>query len=197
MREWPALPPDDELTRADDLLSQADALLRRHHQSDEPTPASTDDWTPGTELDDDDLPILTEVVEDFELPHALPLTPARARTGFERPPFPPTPEAVAAAAAMPAASTPSAAALQDALSARLAERLVELDTEIAREIGNWVAMEMPQILARELDQLASRVQAEMQAHLRATLLPELSARVGSLLDQKAAPGTGPDRPSDD
>ncbi|MFU2489275.1 hypothetical protein [Thauera sp. WH-1] len=193
MREWPALPPDDELTRADDLLNQADALLRRHHQSDQPAPASTDDWAPGTELDDDDLPILTEVVDDFELPHPLPPTAVRAPTGFERPP---APEATAAAA-LAAASTPSPAALHDALSAKLAERLVELDTEIAREIGNWVAMEMPQILARELDQLASRVQAEMQAHLRATLLPALSARVGSLLDHKATPHEEPDRPSDD
>lgn len=196
MNKWSSFPDDDEFERADDLIDQADALLRRHRGTDAPAPNVPHE--PAHErFDDDELPILTEVVEDFELPHALPLAPARAPTGFERPPSPPTPEAVAAAAAMPAASTPSAAALQDALSARLAERLVELDTEIAREIGNWVAMEMPQILARELDQLASRVQAEMQAHLRATLLPELSARVGSLLDQKAAPGTGPDRPSDD
>lgn len=193
MREWPALPPDDELARADDLLNQADALLRRHHISDEPAPARTDDWAPGTELDDDDLPILTEVVDAFELPHPLPPTPARAPTGFERPPVPEA--AAAAAAALSVSTTPSPAALQDALSAKLAERLVELDTEIAREIGNWIAMEMPQILARELDQLAARVQAEMQAHLRATLLPELSARVGSLLDHKGAPHAGPDRPS--
>ena len=74
MNEW--LPPsrDDDLERADDLLGQADALLRRHRgQSDmaahshahahahEPDPDPAFD-------EDDDLPILTEVVDDLDLP---------------------------------------------------------------------------------------------------------------------------------
>ena len=40
MRQWPDF-PDDELGRADDLLGQADALLRRHRGEPllEPDPA--------------------------------------------------------------------------------------------------------------------------------------------------------------
>lgn len=77
MNEWKPLPHDEDLERADDLLDQADALLRRHR--------STIDFTPGApfhdagrdqpsesnleslDLEDEDLPILTEVVEDLEI----------------------------------------------------------------------------------------------------------------------------------
>jgi hypothetical protein len=206
MRDWPTLPPDDELERADSLLNQADALLRRHRVDDKHADATADDWAPGAELDgdDDDLPILTEIVEDYELPPALPRVPSRSVTGFDRAPAQSAAlhETARAPLSTPGMPTPAQTtatadtAIQDALSARLAERLVKLDTEIAREIGNWVAAEIPQILARELDQLAARVQAEMQAHLRATLLPEISARVGRLLDPAADPLAKPDRPLD-
>lgn len=194
MKQWPGLPEDDELERADSLLDQADALLRRHRPDDRLAEPATEDWTAGTEFDDDDLPILTEIVEDFELPAGLATTSTRSPSGFEQ-----EPSTLARDTDTPpmAAPTPSTRPEEDALSARLAERLIELDTEIAREIGAWVAAEMPQILARELDQLASRVQAEMQAHLRATLLPKLSARVGRLLDPAADPVAKPDRPPGD
>lgn len=201
MKEWPALPPDDELERADSLLDQADALLRRHRLDDRRPNATADDWTPSADFDDEDLPILTEIVEDFELPAELPGTLMRPTSAFDRPPSQPSflHEAPGATVAAAAASTrtDTAAPTQDTLSSEFTERLVELDTAIARELGNWIAAEMPQILARELDQLAGRVQAEMQAHLRATLLPALSARVSSLLDHAAdAPGH-PAQPLDD
>ncbi|CAM5473881.1 hypothetical protein TMEC54S_03753 [Thauera mechernichensis] len=183
-QDWQGLSPEDELERADDLLNQADALLKRHQAKDD---AGGMDWYPTPELDEDDLPILTEVVEDFALPPDWPATSAPHATGFERPPTPPPKAHASSVQAPPSAGADHSAALQAALSSRLAEKLVELDTEIAREIGLWVSNEMPQILSRELDGLASRLQAEMQAHLRATLLPELSARVGRLLDDAGAP----------
>ncbi|MHB1373665.1 MAG: hypothetical protein ACYC5W_10085 [Thauera sp.] len=200
MKDWSSLPPDDELERADDLLGQADALLRRHRTRSEPASSATDAWAPSAGSDDDDLPILTEVVDDFEFPPDPPLARQRPADAFGLY----TPGASAPYRGQDAFTQPAPAAFaapgqraadpNEALSSRLAERLVELDTEIAREIGNWVAAEMPQILARELDQLAGRVQAELQAHLRATLLPELSARVGKLLDHAADQGASPDRP---
>ena len=60
MNEW--LPPsrDDDLERADDLLGQADALLRRHRgQSDMAahSHAHTQDPEPAFD-DDDDLPMI-------------------------------------------------------------------------------------------------------------------------------------------
>ena len=72
--------------------------------------------------------------------------------------------------------------------AALAERLVELDTAIAREIDEWAARELPQIIARELERLGERIQDEALAHLRATLLP------GSLHASAACSTTVPDVP---
>lgn len=77
MKEWPALPEDDDLGRADALLDQADALLRRHRgpasrppARPAPPPGRVDleaHLEPLALEDDDDLPILTDIVEDFEL----------------------------------------------------------------------------------------------------------------------------------
>ena len=44
MKDWKPLPHDEDLERADDLLDQADALLRRHR--------STIDFTPSGPLHD-------------------------------------------------------------------------------------------------------------------------------------------------
>ena len=63
MNEWPPPSMDDDLERADDLLGQADALLRRHRgQSDMEAPRHAQDPDPAFD-DDDDLPILTDVEE--------------------------------------------------------------------------------------------------------------------------------------
>jgi hypothetical protein len=254
VKDWQDFPDDDELDRADDLLGQADALLRRHRgdtaASPARTPPTTDHGPAGPvhamppaaamqAFDDDDLPILTEVVEDLDLPAeifqppaapfsmaaaasaaAMPsfvrspalaeLTPAREPAAPEpaEPPsepdvqpapvgqptsqWPPEPlaapeppvapvAAVAPATAPPPPPPPSAAAAEQ----QLAERLVELDTAIAREIDEWAARELPQIIARELDRLGERIQDEALAHLRATLLPGISARVSSLFEERS------------
>ena len=60
------------------------------------------------------------------------------------------PEQPVAPAAAPSHPPPPNAA---AAEQQLAERLVELDTAIAREIDEWAARELPQIIARELDRL--------------------------------------------
>lgn len=259
MKDWQDFPDDDELDRADDLLGQADALLRRHRGDTAAPPARTPPPTdhgpagpvhampPAAAMqvfDDDDLPILTEVVEDLDLPAeifqppaapfsmaaaasaaAMPsfvrspapaeLTPAREPsvpepaeppsepilrpTPVEQPTsqWPPEPPAApklpiaAVAAELPVASVAPAAAPSPPLppsaaaaEQQLAERLVELDTAIAREIDEWAARELPQIIARELDRLGERIQDEALAHLRATLLPEISARVSSLFEDR-------------
>jgi len=147
-------------------------------------------------FDDDDLPILTEVIEGVDLPAEIFLPvepssfvtppPATSSPAFIRTPLQPTPPAEAARpAAEPPAPTapppPSAAAAEQ----QLAERLVELDTAIAREIDEWAARELPQIIARELDRLGERIQDEALAHLRATLLPGISARVSNLFEDRS------------
>lgn len=206
MRQWPDF-PDDELGRADDLLGQADALLRRHRGEPllEPDPARPRAAPPTEAFDDDDLPILTEIVDTLELPADAFLTPEpeldRARAfaspppapDVQAPPFAPPQSALPAPQPVipsPVVGSPAMAppATEAEAEQRFAERLVELDTAIAREVEEWAARELPQIIARELDRLGERIQDEALAHLRATLLPEISARVSSLLDDRSPDG---------
>nr|WP_211165731.1 hypothetical protein [Azoarcus sp. TTM-91] len=160
------------MQRADALLGQADALLNRH-RGETATPA------------DDDLPILTDVVDEDELPPEALLPPKRAPLPGVAPsvapaPLPPQPPVQPAQAFSAPAPTPSAAPAT--LNPRQVEQLVRLDTEISREVEAWLANELPQILSRELDSLAERVRTQTLAHLRATLLPALSERIARRLD---------------
>lgn len=206
MSDWPPYSRDDELERADELLNQADALLQRHRGSLDSPPrhspteqrdgqpqAAESGRAPGGE--DDELPILTDVVDDFEFDEAWqPAIDARP-LDFDASPSPSPAAAVSSAAMLSPQAFGSLTGVAPSLSPStrgaaphghereaLAQQLVALDTQIAREVSAWVASELPQIVERELDQLAGRLQAEFQAHLRATLLPELSARIGALLD---------------
>ena len=215
MKDWQDFPDDDELERADDLLGQADALLRRHRGDTAPsspgTQRSTDrdaaepvHATPSgaamQAFDDDDLPILTEVVDDLDLPTEFfqPTESSLAAAAAAQPAFvrslapgevshargPAAPPEPVDTFAQPAAPSPPPPPSVAAAEQQLAERLVELDTAIAREIDEWAARELPQIIARELDRLGERIQDEALAHLRATLLPEISARVSSLFEDR-------------
>ncbi|KAI5912804.1 hypothetical protein [Thauera sp. 2A1] len=77
MRDELQPPQDDELERADALLDQADALLRRHRGSAPRTPPPATFPSAALEAetrlepfaleDDDDLPILTDIVDGLEL----------------------------------------------------------------------------------------------------------------------------------
>lgn len=227
MKDWQDFPDDDELERADDLLGQADALLSRHRgdtapsspRPQPPTDRGAADPVPAAPavaamqaFDEDDLPILTEVVDDLDLPAEIfqptesLLAAAATASAAAKPSFvrglapgevaharepaaqPGLVDTFAQPAAAPPPPPPSAAAAEQ----QLAERLVELDTAIAREIDEWAARELPQIIARELDRLGERIQDEALAHLRATLLPEVSARVSSLFEDRPH-GTPPAR----
>lgn len=196
MKDWPAL-PDDDLERADALLGQADALLRRHRgvapQSLEAPPARVESSASLESIaleDDDDLPILTDVVDDFELADlGVPALPdATAPIGDTAPASSLDDAAQQAGISQTPPQAPTATAADEVallVSARAAliEDLVELDTEIARSVEAWLADEIPQILKRELDSLAERVKAETLAQLRATLLPALSERIAGRIDK--------------
>lgn len=145
--------PEQELKMADALLHKADALLRRHRV---PHAAEPDVEVP---LDDEDLPILTEVVTELKAP--------------EPPPAEPEPPAVDHTG--PAADT------------LFAEQLIELDTDIQREVEAWFSNELPQLLSRELDRLSERLREEALAHLRSTLLPALSERISQSLEEADRP----------
>ncbi len=156
---------DAELELADSLIGKADALLRRHHATNAPPAAAA---TPAEAPDDgDELPILTDVVLDFD--ENIPLLSEVAQLQQNTP-----------------SPAPAAAANQAGLSiqdrAVLVEHLVEIDTLIAHEVETWLSNELPQLLSRELDKLNERLRIETLAHLRATLLPTLSAHIASRLD---------------
>ncbi len=167
MSTWAPLPRDDELERADELLDQADALLRRHRGAEQGAAR------PRAALDDEDLPILTDVVDDLELVQE-PATAGAQSPGATEP------------ASAPAAQGAPAA------PARPGEAQKDLEQALLREVESWITSEMPRILARELDQLGERLREEMLAHLQSTLAPRLSGRQAADLrggeDPTQAPG---------
>ncbi len=103
----------------------------------------------------DDLPLLTDIVEDL---------------AFDSQPV--------------AEPVVSGGEPQVANGVKLAELLVDLDTEIAREIESWFANELPQLVAGELDRFSENLRREALAHMRATLVPALSERIANRLDRK-------------
>ncbi|MBR0568838.1 hypothetical protein J5J83_22155 [Azoarcus sp. L1K30] len=165
MNDWPHTDndPDDELRMADSLIVKADAFLRKHHAADLRSAPNSH-----TEHIDDELPILTDVVTDFD--DGIPLLDEVA----------PLPPDTPASAAAPPVSTAEAQARE---RATLVEHLVQIDTLIAREVEAWLCNELPQLLSRELDALSDRLRVETLAHLRATLLPTLSTHIASRLDE--------------
>ena len=205
MKDWPPLhaDADAELERADDLLDQADALLSRHRMPPEAQALARPMTRPHPDVsghdalaycdnplaDDDDLPILTEIVDELELPPegteqaARPLPPLSASAALSASvsaAFSASP--IAEPTPTPAPSATSRMTTEDRITYQIAERLIELDTQIARSINEWMDKELPQLLQRQLEHLSEQLQTEMQAHLRATLLPELSAHISAQLD---------------
>ncbi|WP_018990455.1 hypothetical protein [Aromatoleum toluclasticum] len=149
MNTWPLPPrlePDDDLKAADLLLGKADALLKRHRSPEPQPPAPEEEIS----LEDEDIPVLTEVVAQEDLPAGLasPRPPQAKRSASE-----------------------------------LAEQLISLDTEVSRAVEAWFHAELPQIVARELDRLGASIREKALAHLRASLLPELSAHISRHLEK--------------
>jgi hypothetical protein len=72
-------------------------------------------------------------------------------------------------------------AVQQAASA-MSERLIELDAQIAQNLNQWLARELPPLIASELVGLSERLRVQTAAHMRATLLPELSEQVSKVLE---------------
>lgn len=134
---------DPDLERADDLLDQADAFLRRHRAGFGDAPPDRAREAASEPFDDEDLPILTDVVDEYEVgevpaaPARSPAptqadfsTPAPGAPVFELPPIASPapaaaaakpPDAIAAAAPAPAPS-PAPAPTADA---RAAETVID------------------------------------------------------------------------
>ena len=70
MSTWPLPPrlePDDDLKAADLLLGKADALLKRHRGAEPRLPEPEEEVS----LEDEEIPVLTEVVAPEDLPAGL------------------------------------------------------------------------------------------------------------------------------
>lgn len=161
--------PDDELRTADELLGKADALLQRRRGR-----ADESDADRFIALDEEDLPLLTDIVDPSELPQAQPTPPL---------PAPPAP-AVGANTATAAETADSmndrriAGAIGKPLAetappARSADRFADVDAALQQAVEAWFATEFPQLLSRELDAFAARLQQETLAQLRTALLRRL------------------------
>lgn len=229
MKDWATFSTEDELQRADSLLNQADALLgRRRESSPAPSFTSTPPAAPafttgeGETLlgQDDDLPILTDIVDEQSLsdlsdlgdlgglgdlgehwltaseigaaddPAPAPL--AQAVAAPEPEPVSSEPEPTALNLASSTAPSPAAPELDNAAisaiaSARFTETLIELDTEIARSIEEWMEREFPQFLQRELALMQTRLHKQLHEHLNATLLSEISTHISRHLGHSPLP----------
>lgn len=144
-----------------------------HHSSDFEISLEDEDSEPhfsaeidATGTDGDDLPVLTEVVNDRVEPYIGESTPIILE--------PITPE--------PAAFDAVALAGPEDATNLMAERLIALETAISRHIEDWMSNELPQLLSRELDEFADRIRVKAVAHLRSTLLPLISTEIADNLD---------------
>lgn len=144
-----------------------------HHSSDFEISLEDEDSEPhfsakidAAGTDGDDLPVLTEVVNDRVEPYIGESTPIILE--------PITPE--------PAAFDAVALAGPEDATNLMAERLIALETAISRHIEDWMSNELPQLLSRELDEFADRIRVKAVAHLRSTLLPLISTEIADNLD---------------
>lgn len=136
-----------ETESADRVLDQADALLQRHR---------------GTPDPDADLPVLTEVVEDDDIPV---LTDTETDTAT-------LPLPLEAAVPTPAGDAP----------ANYVEQLIELDAIINRRVDEWLQKELPPLLTQVMESVKDGLRDEIHAHMRATLLADISQEISQLLD---------------
>lgn len=139
---------------------------------------SLDDEEVAASLDEpdegDDLPVLTDVVDERIEPY---ISESSNPIILEPINEAPAPE-----------GEPASRLAVGQATDHLAERLVALDTAISRHIEEWVNNELPQLVSRELDDLAERLREAAGAHLRATLLPLLSAEIADKLDDDSQIG---------
>lgn len=155
-----SLPTDPDLDEADYLLRKADELLNRHHN-----PTSRQ----GRQTDDDDIPVLTDIVEE-----GLPTLSAGSDYSQNRAPASPD-QRPRTGPASPAADN----------AGWLVELQSELEADINREIENWFSRELPALISRELEQLSQHLKTQVLSQARATLLPKLTTRIALKIDNAA------------
>jgi hypothetical protein len=145
------------MNHGDDVLQQANQLMRRHRSFVAGGALPTMPEPPPT--DRDDLPVLTEVVESADMP-------LLASPGVESPPAV-APERIEALA-----------------REMLFERLPIQRQALAEELAAWLDNELPQVIMRVLDGVTDQLVARIADESRAALLPRLQA---ALEEEEAPP----------
>lgn len=165
-----------DLHTVDVLLTKADALLSRHkkpamrEEEDIPVLTDIDDDTQVEMIEAESLPPFAEDDEDYlfkPVPPAEATAPqdeARAQTPDE--PSPPVENT-----AVQADMTP------------ILEQLIDLETTISRQIENWFAAELSQLIEHEFNQTSLRLREQVLAQMRTTLQPKISEQISEHLAQ--------------
>lgn len=147
------------MDHSDDLLQQANQLMRRHRSF--VAGGAQSAMAEVSSTDRDDLPVLTEVVEgpaEGSSPDAC---------GVESQPVV-APERI------------EALALE-----MLFERLPVQRQALAEELAKWLDSDLPQVIMRVLDGITDQLVAQIADEARAALLPRLQAG----LEEEQAPSS--------
>lgn len=145
------------MDHSDDLPQQADQLRRRHRSFIAGGAQSAAVETPST--DRDDLPVLTEVVEDPAARSSLDSSDVGSQPVI-------APERI------------EALALE-----MLFERLPVQRQALAEELAKWLDSDLPEVIMRVLDGITDQLVAQIADEARAALLPRLQAG----LEEEQAP----------
>lgn len=65
----------------------------------------------------------------------------------------------------------------------MSEHLITLDSYISQSIESWLAKELPQIVSTEMEAFITRLRQQTTSHMRATLIPDISEKLSSILDE--------------
>ncbi len=139
--------PDPDLEEADYLLKKADELLKRRHTASRTTSAPY-----RAETDDDDLPVLTDIVDEGSLAGA-----AAPQTIVEQ-------------------SDPGRELLAEALIGLDTEINREIESWLAKELPELIATELEQLT----QQLKLKLAAQARATLLPTLSARIASRLESI-----------------
>lgn len=71
----------------------------------------------------------------------------------------------------------------------MSEHLIDLDSYLAQSLDQWMTTELPQLVSTEMAGMVERLRSRASAHLRATLVPQLSEKLSSVLDETLSDNT--------
>ncbi len=181
-----------DLHTVDVLLNKADELLSRHKK---PAPREEEDIPVLTDIDDDtqvemieaeSLPPFAADDEDYLFKPTPPAAIAPQREAGGQTPAVTPPPAITPPSAItppPVATPPPENTATQVDMTPILEQLIDLETTISRQIENWFAAELSQLIEHELNQASLRLREQVFAQMRTTLQPKISEQISEHLAQ--------------